>query len=1142
MKMNRNFKELLLQLEFTNVISGFRFHGLSRKSDYRKMILYGAFAEMGENYYLYIYRDFYNRAVHYGAILFLYHVFERKDPISFVYTDKHIDPGRRATFIKVAVYFLKHRCENTMKLTGKVKDLYKEIKGEIDNHNRAEAAYKKKIEDFDFDIINQEIGVKEIEPKLTAEDVNILPSPRHSLKFLQAASPPETAKPPHPKAKLAWSLVIPHQQNEPLYFEPLVVPIKRDGQPGVPKKAIPSQIEQCDLTGLPGPLREFLHHHMAIDGRRRKDPARREILSDIYSGKIAREIFTLADDLTFCQLNERPNQYIPLKLARLKKVSVRFAPSLYENSIFRIWLTGFTDSGDILEAADRYRVQVDDDQEFIFLRTPDGQPYFAAAENPEDLSRFFRFLNFQREFHLNDFEEVSAALKAVESDSLLVETQLLKKYRLTFLPVPILKILEANVFGGRGKRLEIEFDYDSVVQQFRRDNPDSQMHIYDYDRDRAFEEMCISFLKSDDMLDVGMEYDYWTRAVTHYFEFSGGDEYAWLVERGPRYLKKGFKIYHSRWKRFVGHSGGQLWIHIQSGIKWLEFKPLLRDGATGNDLEIQSVDFENRLVTDQEGMLHLVTPEDIRKLKRLTQYAEQRGHIFRIPSENYILINALYDQRMDDIPRLKEKLLQAKKLEQFKKIPGYKLSKHFNGELRPYQQAGFCWLHFLHDYGLAGCLADDMGLGKTVQTLALLHSLKEKKELTTCLLVVPVSAIPNWEVEIDKFTPGLTRRIHLGVNREKDSESWNKYDLLITSYATLRNDIELFSGYDFDYIVLDESQNIKNFSSQTAKAVKVLTARHRLALSGTPVENNSLELWSLFDFLIPGFLGTRQWFLHQFAVPLEKYKEKSRADMLRQMIFPFVLRRKKEQVETELPPKSEIVTKLKMEEEQLQLYAHLAAYYRDEIDREIDVKGVAQSSMKILEGMLRLRQLCLFPRLVRQEYEKTPSVKFDHFTGLMEDILAEGHKVLIFSQFVEVLKILRAYFEREQIRYSYIDGSVDVKKRQKMIQAFQQNKKIGAFLLSLKAGGVAINLTAADYVIIFDPWWNPAVEAQAIDRSHRIGQTKKVIVYRMVVEDSIEEKMLEMQNQKKELVDNLITADAKIFKNLSKEEIIQLFQ
>ncbi len=1142
MKMNRNFKELLLRLEFANVSGGFYYHGAGRKSDYRKMILYGAFAEMGENYYLYIYRDFYDRAVHYGAILFLYHAFERKDPISFVYTDKNIDPGRRAIFMRAAVYFLNNRCENTMKLEGKVKDLYKEVKREIHNHKQAEVAHKKKIEAFDFDIINQEVRVKEIKPKLMDEDVNILPSPRHSLKLLQPASLPETAKPPPPKAKLAWNLVIPHEQNEPLRFEFLVVPTKRDGRPGAPKRAIPSQIEQCDLTGMPETLKEFLHQHISLDGRRQKNPVKMEAVRNIYFGKIAREIFSLADELTFCQLDERLKQYLPLKKVRLKKVTVRFAPSLYENSLFHIWLTCVTDTGDILDAADRYRVQVDYSREFIFLRTPDGQPYFAAAENPEHLSRFFRFLNFQRGFHLHDFEEVSAALKAVESEFLLVEAKLLKKYRLTFLPVPILKILEANVYGDREKRVEIEFDYDSVVEQFKKDNPEKQMHIYGFDRDRAFEETCINFVKSDALLDVGMEYDYWSKATTYYFEFSGEDEYTWLVESGPKYLKKGFKIYHSRWKRFVGYSSGQLWIQIHSGIKWLEFKPLLRDGATGEDLEIESVDFENRMITDRGGMLHLVTPEDIRKLERLAQYAEQRGHIFRVPSENYVLIDALYDQRMDDIPRLKEKLLQAKKLEQFKKIPDYKLSKQFSGELRPYQQAGFCWLYFLHDYGLAGCLADDMGLGKTVQTLALLQSLKEKKELTTCLLVVPVSAIPNWEVEIDKFTPELTRCIHLGVNREKDSQSWKKYDLLITSYATLRNDIELFSGYDFDYVVLDESQNIKNFSSQTAKAVKILTARHRLALSGTPVENSSLELWSLFDFLIPGFLGTRPWFSHQFAVPLEKHRDKVRADMLRQMIFPFVLRRKKEQVETELPPKSEVVTRLKMEEQQLRLYAQLAAYYREEIDREIDVRGVAQSSMKILEGMLRLRQLCLFPQLVRKEYEKTPSVKFDHFTGLMEDILTEGHKVLIFSQFVEVLKILRAYFEREQIRYSYIDGSVDVKKRQKMIQAFQQNKKIGAFLLSLKAGGVAINLTAADYVIIFDPWWNPAVEAQAIDRSHRIGQSKRVIVYRMVVEDSIEEKMLELQNQKKELVENLITADAKIFKNLGKEEIIRLFQ
>jgi non-specific serine/threonine protein kinase len=302
-----------------------------------------------------------------------------------------------------------------------------------------------------------------------------------------------------------------------------------------------------------------------------------------------------------------------------------------------------------------------------------------------------------------------------------------------------------------------------------------------------------------------------------------------------------------------------------------------------------------------------------------------------------------------------------------------------------------------------------------------------------------------------------------------------------------------------------------------------------------------MELWSLFDFLIPGYLGTPRWFTRQFASAIEKDQSSEKAALLKKMIYPFILRRKKEEVEAELPEKTEIVTKLRMEDEQFKLYTEMAKHYREEIEREIDEKGVSQSSLKILEGMLRLRQLCLFPGLLDKRFNSVPSAKFDHFRELMEDILSEEHKVLVFSQFVEVLKIIREYFDEEVIDYSYIDGSVNIKTREKMVKTFQEDEDRRVFLLSLKAGGVALNLTAADYVIIFDPWWNPAVEAQAIDRSHRIGQTKKVLAYRMVMEDSIEEKMLQLQEDKKALVENLITSDSKTFKNLKKKDILRLF-
>jgi non-specific serine/threonine protein kinase len=639
----------------------------------------------------------------------------------------------------------------------------------------------------------------------------------------------------------------------------------------------------------------------------------------------------------------------------------------------------------------------------------------------------------------------------------------------------------------------------------------------------------------------------------HFYHFKDDDGLRWLIQRGRKYLEKGFNIYSIKWKRFIGGTAGTLRLDISADIDWLEFTPLLADRETGQTLEpdLENMDPEltdSGVLIDKKGMLHLVTAKEIERLKLLYRYAQRSGNRFRVPSRNHILIRKLYDKKMADLPAIKKTLDLEKRLKDFEEIPGYQLTDSFNGTLRHYQQEGFKWLSFLRDYGFSGCLADDMGLGKTVQTLALLQTLKDRHKLNTSLLVVPVSAIPNWESEIARFSPALTVHRHMGPGRGKDSAAWSGMDLVITSYATMRNDIEILKDIEFDYIILDESQNIKNISSQVSGAVKVIRAKNRLALSGTPVENNSSELWSLFDFLMPGFLGSFGWFSKHMAQPIERENDGAKAELLKKMVYPFILRRKKGDVETELPEKTEIVSKLRMDEEQLKLYSQTARFYKDELESEIDKKGVTGSSMRILEGMLRLRQICLFPRLADKKHLDIPSAKFEHLKELLEDVLAEGHKVLIFSQFVQALQVIKEHCEEQAVQFSYLDGSTPLKTRQQMIENFQENKDTGVFLLSLKAGGIAINLTAADYVIIFDPWWNPAVEAQAIDRSHRIGQTKKVMVYRMVIENTIEEKMLELQekmlelqDRKKALVDQLISTDSTTFKDLKKEDILNLF-
>jgi non-specific serine/threonine protein kinase len=379
----------------------------------------------------------------------------------------------------------------------------------------------------------------------------------------------------------------------------------------------------------------------------------------------------------------------------------------------------------------------------------------------------------------------------------------------------------------------------------------------------------------------------------------------------------------------------------------------------------------------------------------------------------------------------------------------------------------------------------------------------------------------------------------MGSARIKDAARLYEYDLIITSYQTMSRDIGLFASMDFHYLILDEAQYIKNSASQTFKAVRSIHAGTRLSLTGTPVENRSHELWSQMDFLNPGLLGSSQDFQNRFARAIEVNKDLKAAETLRKKTSPFILRRKKEDVAPELPDKEEIIFYTEMGPGQWKLYDSIRKQYRSNLKKTLVKNSVGGSLFEILEGLLRLRQAALMPSLIDKKFTRVESCKFEALKEMVSEIISEDHKVLIFSQFVKVLDQLREHFDEKKVDYSYIDGST--RKRAEEIKRFQEDEKRKLFLLSLKAGGVGINLTAADYVIIFDPWWNPAVEAQAIDRSHRIGQTRRVIAYKYIVKNTIEEKMLELQNKKKKLVDDIISDESTLLTSLSRDEIMDLF-
>jgi len=460
----------------------------------------------------------------------------------------------------------------------------------------------------------------------------------------------------------------------------------------------------------------------------------------------------------------------------------------------------------------------------------------------------------------------------------------------------------------------------------------------------------------------------------------------------------------------------------------------------------------------------------------------------------------------------------------------------FVGTLRDYQREGLGWFEFLQRFKFGGCLADDMGLGKTVQVLALLESRRNGKSKPS-LVVVPRSLIFNWEQEAERFTPKLRVLTHTGSERSKDTKAFDKFDLVITTYGTLRRDAAHFQNAEFDFAILDEAQAIKNAKTESAKAARLLKSEHRLALSGTPIENHLGELWSLFEFLNPGMLGTSSVF--QLSTNGTRAPDEETRAMLSRALRPFLLRRTKQQVAKELPEKLEQTIYCEMDDGQRKQYEELRDYYRTSLLEKVSLQGINKSKIQILEALLRLRQTACHPALVTGSADdEKPNAKLDLLLPRLSEVIEEGHKVLVFSQFTSFLAIVRGRLEKEGVAYEYLDGKT--RDRQLAVERFQTDPDCKLFLISLKAGGQGLNLTAAEYVFLLDPWWNPAVEAQAIDRAHRIGQSRRVFAYRLITRDTVEEKVLELQATKRDLADAIINADNSVIRNITGEDLMML--
>ena len=516
------------------------------------------------------------------------------------------------------------------------------------------------------------------------------------------------------------------------------------------------------------------------------------------------------------------------------------------------------------------------------------------------------------------------------------------------------------------------------------------------------------------------------------------------------------------------------------------------------------------------------------------------------PQQKYRQFEApVLDSLLEDLPEAGTDSFWNKlrvKIRSFKEVRAIPQPRGLNASLRGYQGQGLSYLNFLSEYGFGGILADEMGLGKTVQTLAFIQHMIENKHAGPNLIVVPTSVLPNWEREAQKFVPRLKLLVIYGTRREGMFKHIENSDLIITTYALLRRDLEEMEKHDFNTVILDEAQNIKNPNTITARAVRRINARMRLCLSGTPIENNLFELWSLFEFLMPGFLGSQHSFQRGIVKPI-KDGDTETLDYLRARVRPFILRRTKAEVARDLPPKVESVTCCALEEAQAELYAALARKLKAQVLADVEEKGLAKSQMSILDALLKLRQICCHPRLLKMDLpgfsNNLPSGKFDAFKDMAMDIVEGGHKVLVFSQFVQMLQIIRQWLEFSQIPYCYLDGAS--KDRFEQVDKFNLSPNIPIFLISLKAGGTGLNLTSADYVIHYDPWWNPAVESQATDRTHRIGQTRQVFSYKLICQNTVEEKILKLQDAKRGVAEAIIPGQD-TWKSLTREDLEMLFE
>ncbi|MBN1306598.1 MAG: SNF2 helicase associated domain-containing protein [Chitinispirillaceae bacterium] len=628
------------------------------------------------------------------------------------------------------------------------------------------------------------------------------------------------------------------------------------------------------------------------------------------------------------------------------------------------------------------------------------------------------------------------------------------------------------------------------------------------------------------------------------FYIPAGDSRAWTLHQLPLLAAEGYEIYGQEQLRSarVRKSSPHLKVSISTGTSDISCRINLSVDNIPATLAslIKAAQRRSRFVLLTDGSCGMLPQRWLDIFTTLFAAVDTlpAGNMFNVKSSLIGYADILCDLA-DEHSCDEEFRKKRERLYRFRGVNRQIVPTGFEATLRPYQQAGFEWFYFLKEFRFGGCLADDMGLGKTVQTLVLLLNEKQLGGGRPSLIIVPNSLLFNWQREAKRFTPSLKMLIYHGINRFIYSNIVHMADVILTTYGTIIRDVETLTKTRFHYLVLDEAQAIKSPVSQIGKAVRSLQSDYRLALSGTPIENNLSELWSLFAFLNPGMFGNLSMFLKNFNNPIERERSRPAAEILRKLVFPFILRRTKTQVVKELPPKSEIIVYCEMVQRQRTLYDITKQLYYGRIKESFERADREGTRMQLLEGLLRLRQICSHPRLYDPAYSGD-SGKYNVVEEMLQDAVAGGHRVLLFSQFVTSLALLHQRCMTIGISCEVLTGATV--ERQKVVDRFQNSNGAPVFLISLKAGGTGLNLTAADYVFHLDPWWNPSAENQASDRAYRIGQTKPVFVYKLITRDSIEERVLELQEKKRHLTESIIRTEASFFKHLTREDIAILFE